>query len=59
MTLESIVITRRTADAIYKKVANGMEKAENFPLLLHIRELLTENAAVHIPWDAFETEFEG
>ena len=57
VTLESIVITRRTADAICKKVANGCAKAEDFPLLLHIRELLTENAAVNVPWDAFETEY--
>ena len=59
VTLESIVITRRTAEAIYKKVANGCANAADFPLLLHIRELLEENAAVNVPWAAFETEFEG
>ena len=57
VTLESIVITRRTADAIYKKVANGCANAADFPLLLHIRELLDENAAVNVPWGAFETEY--
>jgi glycerol-3-phosphate dehydrogenase (NAD(P)+) len=57
VTLESIVITRRTADAIYKKVANGAANAADFPLLLHIRELLAENAAVNIPWAQFETEY--
>ena len=31
----------------------------DFPLLLHIRELLEENDAVNIPWTAFESEFEG
>ena len=59
VTLESIVIARRTADAICQKVANGCAKAADFPLLLHIRELLEENAPVNIPWAAFETEFEG
>ncbi len=57
VTLESIVITRRTADAIYKKVANGCANAADFPLLLHIRELLANNAAVNIPWSDFETEW--
>ncbi len=59
VTLESIVITRRTADAIHKKVANGCANAADFPLLLHIRELLEENAPVNIPWTDFETEYDG
>ncbi len=59
VTLESIVITRRTADAICKKVANGCANAADFPLLLHIRELLEENAPVNIPWADFETEYDG
>ena len=57
VTLESIIIARRTADAIIKKVANGSAKAEDFPLLLHVKELLDENAAVNIPWSKFETEY--
>ncbi len=57
VTLESIVIARRTADAICQKVANGCAKAADFPLLLHIRELLTQNAPVNIPWADFETEW--
>lgn len=59
VTLESIVITRRTAEAIYKKVANGCANAADFPLLLHIRELLEENVPVNIPWAKFETEWDG
>ena len=52
-------LSRRTADAIYKKVESGCANAADFPLLLHIRELLEENAPVCIPWTAFETEYLG
>ena len=56
VTLESIVIARRTADAIIELVKAGKAKSEDFPLLYHIRELLADNADVNIPWAAFETE---
>lgn len=56
VTLESIVISRRTADAVLKMVENGRAKAEDFPLLLHIRELLCDNADVNVPWSKFELE---
>ena len=36
---------------------NGKAKAEDFPLLFHIRELLVDNADVNIPWAKFETEY--
>lgn len=57
VTLESIVIATRTAEAVRALVAAGTEKAENFPLLLHIDGLLNGGQTVHVPWDAFETEF--
>ena len=57
VTLESIVIARRTADAVIEMVKNGKAKAEDFPLLFHIRELLVDNADVNIPWTKFETEY--
>ena len=56
VTLESIVIARRTADAVSQMVSAGRAKAEDFPLLFHIRELLVEGAAVNVPWADFETE---
>ena len=56
VTLESIVIARRTADAIIELVKAGKAQKEDFPLLYHIRELLADNADVNIPWSAFETE---
>lgn len=59
VTLESIVIARRTADAVLQMVEDGRANAADFPLLLHIRELLADNADVNVPWAKFETEFEG
>ena len=56
VTLESIVIARRTADAVIQMVEAGRAKAEDFPLLYHIRELLVDNADVNVPWAKFETE---
>ncbi|MBE6690553.1 MAG: glycerol-3-phosphate dehydrogenase [Ruminococcaceae bacterium] len=56
VTLESIVIARRTADAVIQMVEAGRAKAEDFPLLYHIRELLVDNADVNVPWSKFEVE---
>jgi len=56
VTLESIVIARRTADAVLQMIENGKAEKKNFPLLMHIRELLVDGAAVNVPWAAFETE---
>ena len=53
VTLESLVVAERVARAIKINIAQGTLKAEDFPLLLHIDEILTEKKPVNIPWDAF------
>ena len=53
VTLESLVVAVRVARAIKKRIASGEFKAEDFPLLLHIDEILTEKKAVDIPWEKF------
>ena len=53
VTLESLVVAVRVARAIRKRIAAGEFKAEDFPLLLHIDEILTEKKAVDIPWEKF------
>lgn len=58
VTLESIVIAGRTADAIRARIDAGLSRAEEYPLLLHIDELLRQGKRVNIPWNAFETEFQ-
>jgi glycerol-3-phosphate dehydrogenase (NAD(P)+) len=56
VTLESIVIATRTAQAIRALIAAGKVKAEDFPLLLHVDELINQGKELNVPWKAFETE---
>jgi len=58
VTLESIVIATRTAQAIRALIDAGKVRAEEFPLLLHVDELINQGKKVNIPWKAFETELE-
>lgn len=56
VTLESLVVAVRVARAVKKRIEDGVLSAENFPLLLHIDEILTDKLPVNIPWDAFTFE---
>lgn len=56
VTLESIVITTRTARAAKKLAERNVIDLEDFPLLMHIDSLINEGAEVDIPWDAFTWE---
>lgn len=56
VTLESLVVAERVARAVKKRIAKGESKQEDFPLLLHIDDILINKAAVNIPWEAFTFE---
>ena len=56
VTLESIVIATRTARAVRRLIEHCDANTSDFPLLLHIDELINEGKEVNIPWSAFETE---
>ena len=56
VTLESIVIATRSARAVQKKIGQGVLKAEDFPLLRHIYEIIVEKKPVNVPWRDFEFE---
>ena len=56
VTLESIVIAKRTAAAICTRAAEGSVALEAFPLLMHIDALLSGRETVNIPWRAFAEE---
>lgn len=58
VTLESVVIARRTAEALRARIRSGAARAEDFPLLLHIDDIISNGARVDIPWEKFETEME-
>ena len=53
VTLESLVVAERVARAIKRNIANGTVDAKDFPLLLHIDEIITQKKEVNIPWEAF------
>ena len=53
VTLESLVIAERVARAIRKSAELGVLELKDFPLLLHIDEILTKTMPVNIPWDDF------
>lgn len=59
VTLEGVAISKRTANAVEQLAALGVLDTKDFPLLMHIKELLFENKKINIPWRAFETEYKG
>ena len=56
VTLESIVIASRTAEAVRALAQKGKVNLSDFPLLMHIDELINRGEKVNIPWHAFESE---
>lgn len=56
VTLESLVVAERVAKAVKVKAKKGLVNIEDFPLLLHIDEIITQKKAVNIPWDKFTFE---
>ena len=53
VTLESLVVAERVARAVRINIEKGRLKKEDFPLLLHIDEIIREKKAVNIPWEKF------
>ena len=53
VTLESLVVAERVARAIKINIAKGTAKASDFPLLLHIDEIISDRKDVNIPWESF------
>ena len=53
VTLESLVVAERVARAVKIAIAKGRLKADDFTLLMHIDEIITERKPVCIPWEKF------
>lgn len=53
VTLESLVVAQRVARAVIKNAETGALDARDFPLLMHINDILTKKTPVDIPWEAF------
>lgn len=58
VTLESVVIAKRTAKAIRKRIQRGQADIRDFPLLMHIDDLLAGKNHLEIPWSAFVVEMD-
>ncbi len=56
VTLESLVVAERVAKAVRLQAAQGRIRIEDFPLLMHIDEIITQKKPVNIPWDKFTFE---
>lgn len=53
VTLESLVVARRVAKAIYRKAELGLADLSEFPLLAHVNDVLDNGKDAHLPWDSF------
>lgn len=53
VTLESLVVAERVARAVKILAAQGKVNTEDYPLLMHVDDILTKKAEVAIPWEKF------
>lgn len=53
VTLESLVVAERVARAIRINAEKGLVDLKDFPLLVHIDQIITQKAPVDIPWESF------
>lgn len=56
VTLESVVISKRMGQAITVLDKNGKIDKEEYPLLMHIYDIIENGAEVNIPWKKFNKE---
>ena len=56
VTLESVAIITRVARALPKLAARGLVDLRDFPLMLHMDEIVNQAKTLNVPWDAFGHE---
>ena len=56
VTLESLVVARRVAKAIYRKAELGQVELKDFPMLVHVENILEKNGDAQHPWEAYTFE---
>lgn len=56
VTLESVAIATLVANSLRKMEKRGILKTDEFPLLMHIDEIINHEAEVKVPWNRFERE---
>ena len=58
VTLESLVVAERVARAMKVAAANGVVDANDFPLLMHVDEIICQKKEVNLPWEKFTFNYE-
>ncbi|MBQ8345584.1 MAG: glycerol-3-phosphate dehydrogenase [Clostridia bacterium] len=58
VTLESLVVAERVARAVKNRAAAGVLKTEDFPILMHVDDILIKKAPVNMPWEDFTFEYQ-
>ena len=58
VTLESLVVAERVARAIKTAAKQGKVDTKDFPLLMHVDEIITQRKPVSIPWEDFTFKFD-
>lgn len=53
VTLESVAIATKVAEAVRQNDARGKLTVSDFPLLMHIDEIINQGKQVNIPWKIF------
>ena len=56
VTLESLVVAERVAKAVKTKAEKGLANTDDFPLLMHIDEIMSDKKVAAIPWEKFTFE---
>ena len=56
VTLESLVVAKRVARAVKVKAQRGEVSLKDFPMLMHVDEIINEGKPANIPWEAFTEE---
>lgn len=51
VTLESLVVAERVARAVRERARRGEANLSDYPLLLHVDDILTRHADADIPWE--------
>lgn len=58
VTLESVAITTRVAESVRQLEKLGILNSDDYPLLMHIDDIISRGAKQNIPWDKFPTFIE-
>ena len=53
VTLESLVVARRVANAVYRKAELGQGSLADFPMLCHSNDVLDNGKDAELPWESF------